>query len=115
VLHEFWERIVAGDPPPVDGSASTARALRALHPLDNGKSIQLPAEFAATIAEWQDLKVMKKGVEDKIALAENQIKAAIGDNTFGEVDGVRLSWKAQTRKSYTVAESTYRVLRKVGK
>lgn len=115
VLYEFWERVQAGDPPPVDGSESCSRALRLLHPLDNGETVPWPAEFATKIREWEDLTAMHKGVEEKLKRAKNELIAAIGDNTFGEADGLKVSYKAQTRKAYEVKETTYRVLRKVGK
>jgi putative phage-type endonuclease len=115
VLHEFWERVQAGDPPPVDGSESTTRALRLLHPLDNGKTVQLPSEIGDKIRAWQNMTAEAKALDDLIKSAKNEIVAAIGDNTFGEVDGLKISYKAQTRRAYEVSETTYRVLRKVGK
>lgn len=115
VLYEFWECVQNGTPPPVDGSDSCTRALRLLHPLDNGHTVQLPAEYAGKIQEWEGLKSQAKDLEKQIKAAHNELVAALGDNTFGEVDGLRLSYKAQTRKSYTVKETTFRVLRKVGK
>lgn len=114
-LFEFWQCVQNGTPPPVDGSESCTRALRTLHPLDNGNTIELPAEFSRKIQEMEDLKAMAKGIDEKLKAVKNELIAALGDNTFGVVDGMKLSYKAQTRKAYEVAESTYRVLRKVGK
>jgi putative phage-type endonuclease len=115
MLYEFWLGVQTNRPPDVDGSESCTRALKALHPLDNGETIALPNEFADIIEYWQDLKATRKAAQTQIDLIENQIRAALGDNTFGTVDGLTVSNKTQTRKSYTVADATFRVLRKVGK
>lgn len=115
VLHEFYERIQTGDPPPVDGSESTTKALRALHPLDNGNTIQLPLEYAHKIRVWQNLAEEAKAIDRLLKTAKNELIAAIGDNTFAVADGVKISYKAQTRAGYEVKPTTFRTLRKVGK
>lgn len=115
VLHEFWECVRNGTPPPIDGSDSCTRALRTLHPLDNGQTVQLAPEYAAKIREWEALKAEAKELEKRVKAAHNELVAALGENTFGEVDGLRISYKAQTRRAYEVSETTFRVLRKVGK
>lgn len=116
VLHEFWECVQRNEAPMVDGTEATAKALRALHPMDNGETVEIDAEVVEAWAELQELKSMVKEAQDEMTRRENIVKAALRDNTFGAHDGQRLfSWKAQTRKSYTVAETTFRVLRKVGK
>lgn len=114
-IHEFWERVQTGNPPPVDGSESTRNALRKLHPFDNGNTTELPAEFGDKIQKWQGLKVVQKKLDEEIRQFHNEFVAALGHNTFGIVDGMKLSYKAQTRKAYSVDETTCRVLRKVGK
>lgn len=109
---EFWERCLAGDPPPVDGSESTKDLLARLYPKDTGEIKVLPAEMlewdrkraAATAA----LKAAKAAKQE----AENVIRAAIGDATVGQIDGgPAYSWKWQTRRAHTVKESEFRVLR----
>lgn len=116
LLYRFYECMVNGTPPEIDGSNATAKALAKLHPNDNGDTVDLPAEIAADIALWQSLKAEAKEIEERIQYHTNRIKAAVGDNTFGQAGGLTVSLKTQTRKPYTVTEScTYRVLRKVGK
>lgn len=115
VLYEFWTGVQNGVPPTVDGSESTTRALKALHPLDNGETIQLPSEIGAVIREWELLKDTAKAIDAELKACHNRIIAAMGDNTFGVADGLKLSYKAQTRRAYECAETTFRVLRKVGK
>ena len=102
--------------PPVDKSEATAKALARIYPADDTTSIDLPpvadqwAEHLATAKE--ELKAAKK----RVVGIENEIKAAIGEATRGNIpSGGGFTWKQQTRKSYVVEESTYRVLRMVKK
>jgi predicted phage-related endonuclease len=100
-------------PPDVDGSASTAKVLAKLHPEDDGSEVFLPAEAADWTDEIEAAKEQIKTAEVMKQAAENRLKAAIGDATFGLLpDGSRWSWKSQTRKSYVVEEATFRVLRR---
>jgi len=116
LLHRFYECIVSGEPPEIDGSNATAKALAKLHPEDNGDTVDLPDSLAMDIHAWQQYQADLKALEEKIKLHTNRIKAALGENTYGRVGSLQVSYKTQTRKPYTVTEScTYRVLRKVGK
>ncbi len=111
---EFWNRVQRREPPPPDASESCAKALKSLHPKDNGNTVILGDEFGAIIEGLRTANAQKKVIEKVIDGYKNQLMAAIGDNTFGVVPGIgRISWAHQTRKAYTVAESESRVLREV--
>lgn len=98
--------------PPVDGSEATAKALARLHPSDNGLATRLPGEFNRIVNRWQRVKSLIKRLDKAKGECDNQLKAALGENTFGVTEsGQWVSWKSQTRKAYSVAESTSRVLR----
>lgn len=112
ILRDFYTCLELRTPPPVDGSAASTKALARLHPNDNGMAVHLPEDSDAWLARLRRVKSLAKRCEERKAAIENQIRAAIGDNTFGVTpSGEWLSWKSQTRKSYTVSESTSRVLR----
>lgn len=113
-LEDFWQRVVDRMPPDVDGSLATAKILAKLHPNDSGETVMLPLDAAG----WtEQIAIAKQQIKDAEAVAtnfENQLKAAMGDATYGLLpDGSRWSWKTQTRKSYVVQESTFRTLRKL--
>lgn len=108
----FWDRVQRRDPPDPDGTESTKRTLQALFPHDSGEVVELPMALAEIVDEWQQDKRGLKALEERIRLAENTIKATLGDATRGVLptgDGV--SWKEQRRAEHVVAESSYRVLR----
>lgn len=108
---ELWRRIQDGDPPAADGSADTARAIKELHPNDNGETIALPGELIDIDSELADLKARKKTIEDEVRLRESIIKTAIGDATFGVLaNGVTYSWKTHHKNAYQVDAQNVRTL-----
>lgn len=113
-LDEFWQMVQKKIPPEVDGSAATAKVLAKLHPADDGSEVLLPAEAADWTDEIEAAKEQIKAAEAMKNAAENRIKAALGDATFGLLpNGGLWSWKTQERKGYVVEPTSFRVLRKV--
>lgn len=111
---EFWRYVTDRVEPPIDESRATSLALARLHPDDSGAAVRLPGDADDVILEMESAKETIKAAERIEARTSNQLKAWIGDATYGVTpDGRTYSWKTQTRKSYTVAESTCRVLRAV--
>lgn len=109
---EFWRYVTDRVEPPIDESRATSLALSRLHPDDSGAAVRLPGDADDVILEMESAKETIKAAERIEARTSNQLKAWIGDATYGVTpDGRTYSWKTQTRKSYTVAESTCRVLR----
>lgn len=109
----FWRRVEDMDPPAVDGSEYTARALGRLHPLDDGSTVVLDGEFYDIFDELEQLKGSAKSAEKRIAELENRIKAAMGDATRAVLpNGWEATWKLQKRAGHMVAPSESRVLRR---
>lgn len=113
-LAAFWRCVETKTPPDVDASAATRSALKLLHPLDNGQTVELPESAAARWIERQLISDEIKSLEARRDEIDHWFKAAIGDNTYATCGGETWSLKTSTRKSYTVKESTVRTLRKVG-
>lgn len=113
-LAEFWHLVHTNTPPEVDGSFATAKILAKLHPDDNGEAIMLPEEASNWHRQIEDAKEAIKAAEATKTAAENQIKAILGDATFGMLpDGSRYSWKTQERAEYVCKATSFRVLRKL--
>lgn len=111
----FWLTVKLGQPPEVDGSASTAAAVAALYPdaqpdkeIDLTTSNEFPGRWAALVQAKAD-----RSAAEKVETAnKNWLMAAIGDAELIKYNGqVIATAKTQTRKSYTVKESSSRVLR----
>lgn len=112
-LAEFWDYVERGELPPIDSSAATGRILARLYPEDSGATVVLPPEAADWDRELAEAKEAIKAAEAKKLAAENLLKAAIGEATWGDlIGGGRYSWKTQTRAEHFVKESTFRVLRR---
>lgn len=109
----FWKHVESGTPPAIDGAEGTKKALFALHPEDNGETVDLGVEFLDLDKELQGIKDQIKDLESREKIIENEIREKIGDATFGNILGViEYSWKTQNRKSYVVEAGSSRVLRR---
>ena len=114
-LEEFWRLVREGRPPEIDYSEATAKALRAIHPDDNGAALTLPPESLIWDHNLErvkrHIKILKRFEEEY----KNRIKAAIGDASFGELpdgSGEGYSWKSQDVAEFVTAARTDRILRR---
>jgi putative phage-type endonuclease len=112
-LKTFWGYVQRKELPPIDASEATAITLGKLWKKDLGSHIALPLEAA----EWDELlvaaKEAKKKAEAECKLWENKIKAAIAENTYGDLPNGRCyEWKHSERKGFTVEPTTIRTLKR---
>lgn len=113
-LRSFWERIEKRIPPPADGSDSSRKALEALYPVRHvedpvvlpGHLIDLDLELTEINAQIKELQARKRAIENAI------IEALQGADSGVLANGVKYTYREQTRKSYVVPETTFRVLRR---
>lgn len=113
---EFWRLVQAKEAPSSDGSKSSLKTLKLLHPDDNGESIVLPDSVCALHARVEELEAQleaMKPLEDELEAVWIQIRAALGDNTFGVLPNGQgtYSLKTTARKGYVVEPTKYRQLR----
>lgn len=104
----FWERHVLRDVPPDDCIPSLDLVKRCRR--QPNKTIFLPLSLRD---QWEQAKAIEAEAVKNRKAAEAALLAAMGDAEaadFGD-GGKVLTYMEQTRKSYTVAESKYRVLR----
>lgn len=102
----FWNDYVLKDIPPEESqpSASVIKRIRR----EPKSVIDIPTELVEILQlKKAALKIAKKESED----ADNILKAALGVAEAGRFEGGLVTFLQQTRKGYTVKESTYRVLR----
>lgn len=139
-LAEFWGYVERREIPPADASAATGRVLGLLYPKDTGATVPLKSEALRWAAEKTVAAAIAKEMEAAVQAADNQIKAAIGECSYGDLPPcsdqaailgearnrllaaaeeatlnptlpARYSWKHQSRKGYVVAPTEFRVLR----
>ena len=121
----FWyDHVLAGVMPPIDGSEATARALGAAWPDPTTIPAVDVAELRDVIHELGVFKATRKLLDADIKAHENRIKAMLGSQTEGVIDGELVcSWRPQGRTDIDAAavraefgtrfdrRSEYRVLR----
>jgi putative phage-type endonuclease len=98
IAAEFWDGVLTGQPPDLDGSLSTTNALASRYaaPVE-GETVELDS-LADVIDSLRNAKTRKTEAESLVSFYENEIKAVMGDATIGTVDGMEaVTWK--TRKS----------------
>lgn len=83
----FWESIDLGEEPPIDGSDSTADALRAIYPTDDGSVIDLPAELADVCADFLAHGAARRAAAAAEQECRNQLLAALGSAREGVLPG----------------------------
>lgn len=111
--NEFWWRVQNKNPPPPDNTKSSADALAALFPKETEDTLNLPPELIDADNALVEIAAKAKELVALELAAENKIKAALGPFAYGFLpNGVRYSWKFQTRPAHTVKESTFRALRR---
>lgn len=110
----FWhEHVLPRNPPPADGHNATKDALLRMYPEDDGETVPLDSDFFDLDQERIELKATVKACSERLGLIDNQIRAAIGDASYGELpDGTTYSYKAQSRREHVIKASTTRVLRR---
>lgn len=110
VLHEFWLGVQNGEPPEIDGTESTRKAIRALHPDDNGEGIALDPSFEAELERLTELERDLDACTLEIQQIKNRIMYEIGANTYAFLNGdCVFSYKTQR----TAGGKNARILRRV--
>ncbi len=95
IAEDFWHHVETRTPPPLDGSAASTKLANALYRQSNpGKTISLPTEAAALIAQWNVAKAEVKAAEARKDAAENRLKQLLADAECGTYDGHTVLWKS---------------------
>jgi putative phage-type endonuclease len=109
---DFWGKVQRKEAPPADGSEATSKALKRLHPDDDGSTIVLDQEAEELTVALEAAKASKSEAEAKEKEAKNKLIAKIGAATFADLPGGRrLSLKTTERTGYYVDDTKYRTLR----
>lgn len=109
---EFMGYLERAELPPIDGSESTARTLRAKHPRDDGSWLPADAALTDLTASLAAARVAKHEAEDAERTTANALREIIGDASGiqGLVslkrnrDTERTNWPAVAAAYRTIAE-----------
>lgn len=96
----FWQSVLAGDPPPIDGSEATQDAVRRMHPREaHGLVLDLPSAVDADLGTLDALISSRKELDEQIALIKNEIMARMGDASLALTPTHKCAWATRTRQT----------------
>lgn len=103
----FWRNHVLADTPPTEFAPS----------LDVLKRVRREPNKTITVADdlvinWTEASAEKAAATKRADRAQEALIAAMGDAEVAQWGGGAVTYYEQSRKSYSVGESTYRVLRR---
>jgi putative phage-type endonuclease len=91
---EFWRLVQENDPPPIDASEATGRALAAQYADAENDTVVDLTNLADDITTLRQCKEDLARIERVMVGAENRVKAAMADQTDGYVNGQRVvTWR----------------------
>ena len=92
--YDFWNNhVLKGIPPAVSDKDSDL--LNSLYPKSNSATAILPNEADEIINEYLEIKALEEELKKQKALAENKLKAILGDNEGGQsYAGFSVNWKS---------------------
>ena len=91
----FWHYVTSDTPPPADGSASSATALRYLYPRDTGEQVdfQLDSNMSQLFESLQEARAQLETYKQQEELFKQQIQEAMGGATKAVFSTGAVSWK----------------------
>lgn len=96
----FWEEHVKADVPPApDGHEATTETIGTIYRESSGGSVELFGR-AGLLKEYEALRASKKSTETRMTEIENVIKTDMGGAERGEIEGFKVSWKSQVRRTF---------------
>lgn len=108
---KFFDCMQSQTPPNIDGSEATAKAIKLLHPDDDGSEVMLDTRFIDLDHSLQTIKANMKSLDLERRTIENEMRSAIGSSTFGRIpNGVAYSLKTVEKDGYFVEPQKYRML-----
>lgn len=93
--------VTTNTPPEMDGTEASSALLNRLYPESNAATqISLPAEALSLIKQFELAKAKEKESSEMKDDASNKLKALLGDNESGVVDGRIVTWKSISSEKF---------------
>jgi predicted phage-related endonuclease len=114
----FYRFVKDGTPPDesfLTDHESTRKALARIFDQETGEEVELTAEMAPLIEEWQRLSKVGTDAGRRVEEIKNLVALKMGAATYGRIPGVEqlVKWHKQDRAAYTVEAGSSRVMRLV--
>lgn len=89
---DFWELVQTGQPPELDGSEASARAVSRLYPEAKEGEIDLPPDAFSLVQQYEEAAGREKAAKLEKDEAANKLKAMLGDAERGTIYDRKVSW-----------------------
>ena len=98
----FWARVTRRQPPPLDGSAASARLLKHLHPHADETTVTLGTDAIALAEAWHRAHAEENAAEAAKDAAATQLQALMGDAAKAHAGPHTITWANRTRTGFDV-------------
>jgi len=97
----FWHCVTTNTPPEMDGTEASSALLNRLYPVSNFRTqLLLPPEASSLIKQFEIAKAKEKEASEMKDEAGNKLKAQLGDNKSGVVNGRTVTWKSISSEKF---------------
>ena len=92
---QFWQYVTSDTSPPVDGTESADRALRALYPEDNQQTLDFSEDFhmSALFSDWLSVRYTIAEHEKVEAKLKQTLQKAMGEASVARFETGAVSWR----------------------
>lgn len=97
---EFWDLVVSGQPPVLDGSKATTEALKTIYKESSPGTLADLTAVGRNISLYNDLSQEIKELEAIKAEQENIIKEYMENHEKGVFGNTTVSWKSSSRSTF---------------
>ena len=97
---EFWDLVVSGQPPVLDGSKATTEALKTIYNESSPGTLADLTAVGSNISYYNELSKQIKELEAIKAEQENIIKDYMGEREKGSFGNTTISWKSSYRNTF---------------
>lgn len=96
---DFWQHVQDGTPPPLDGSAASAKFLAERFANSRPAShIDLPDKAADLLRQYDEACEQLESITEQKQLAENLLKEMMGENEIGTAGDRIITWKTMSQE-----------------
>lgn len=118
----FWDKVLSGQRPEIDGSETSTKILNKLFPQSKPEEIALPSKAEELIKAYYEARDEMEIAALKKQAAENALKEMLGESERGTLGNYRVTWKStaprrsiDSKKLESERPEIYQAYLKIGK
>ena len=104
LARDFWDRVEAGEHPPVDGSEATRAAIARLHPRDTLGQLDPSPETAALAYAIRDASIARKAAVEEDGRVRNLMRLLLEEHSGVEDEDYRIHFRRSADRIVTTTD-----------